>query len=217
MNVTSTNRIGVPQFNSAPCEGAEDITLDLRFDTEATQNVDLSQIQGVGKWSGVQTLYIDNSENTSPIYIETAVARQKLTVPPLSCWLMPVVVPNPPKFTLVSAGGIIVRMNILNYFFPPCVWSPTSGGGTGGGAGRVNVTNLSAASPVVIPANANRTYLLICNPAVNAAIMTMSIAGGGNVEIPIGGTYETGPSCPMGAITLTVAAGNVVAYEGEPV
>ena len=217
VNAPST-KIGT--YDALPCEGPENITIDLRFDLDPAQLVDLSRLQSSGKWSGFETLYIDNSHNPSAVDIFCHVSLQTMTIPPLSFAYMPLIVPNPPKVDFTSTGGAIVRINILNFFLPPVIWSPTTppGGGGGGGGGIVQVTpvNKSGVTPAVIAANAARKWVIIDNPISAGAILRIDFGGGGIIELGIGAIYETGIAIPLGVINITSAAPGQAfsAYEG---
>lgn len=152
----------VNSFNGPPCEGAFNVTHTLQFSVDQIQILDLSAAQNVGRFSAFETMYIDNSLNTQPIFVVMDVTYQSMTIPALACAYLPILQPNPPKIQFMSTGGIDIKINCLNFFLPPFVWSPSlppGGGSGGGGAANISGTQPSGAlltsNPVTVGAMAN--------------------------------------------------------------
>lgn len=123
---TPNGAIAIPLFGFGKngCEGPQCITFDMDFTAGTEVDVDFSAIQSQAKFSGVETVYFDNSANGSQISWVCDGTYQTGKIPANSCAYVNLLVSNPPKITFTSAGGVRVRTSFLNYFVPPIIWKP---------------------------------------------------------------------------------------------
>lgn len=202
-----------------PCEGPKTIKILIDFAAQTEWEVSLETIQAKGEFSAAQTIYIDNRANDQPVLVECNASYQTFACPPGGFLYLPVLQPNPPKFKFSSAGAFVIPVHFINFFLPPICWSPDAppggGGGGGGVVGLTTVTDRSGASPVVVAANPNRKWLLISTPVAHGVSTFFNFGGGANVELTLGGIYETGVAVPLGIVNVSNAGGNPVVYEGE--
>lgn len=105
-----------------PCEGAKAVTAQLNFVTNAAYLVDLTSLFNNSQFSALQTLYIDNTQNTSPITAVVAGSNQSLTIPAGRGGYFPVIAVNPPKVLFSSAGAFTVFVALLNFYLPGQIW-----------------------------------------------------------------------------------------------
>lgn len=189
------------------CEGRKAITVPIDFSIGSTFQMDLGPVQMNSKFiDSVQALYIDNASNTNPLTVTAGVTNQRIIFPAGYQGYMPILQPNPPVLSFSCAAAVTVKVQVLNFFMPPIMWS------TGGSptfvagamvvtdvaldnciaAGAVNVqinpltsqglTDASGAiavggtGQIAIPANASRKRWIIMNPA--AATENLQISFG---------------------------------------
>ena len=98
-----------------PKEGPKGIPAIFNF-TGATQiDIDLTtQIQNA-KISFIQSLYIDNSLNMSPLNIKCKGTNQTMTIGKQLCIYVPVLTLQPPQFSFATAGGVLINVFFLNF------------------------------------------------------------------------------------------------------
>jgi hypothetical protein len=109
-------------FGCAPPEGA--VTLPINLDFQATTEVvlDCQPIQAKGKFSQLQTIYIDNSDNAQPIEVTLNVTYQHLQIPAHYCGYLCVLTPNVKNVKFNTTGGVVVPIQLMNFFLPTHVW-----------------------------------------------------------------------------------------------
>ena len=117
-------------YGCPPKEGYESETVDLDFSVANSIDVDLSVQQGKGNFSAVQTVYVNNSQNASPVNITMTQTNQVIVAPPQSCGYYNLLQPTPPRLNFTSAGGVLVRVQCMNFYLPGVVWSAISLNGT---------------------------------------------------------------------------------------
>lgn len=114
----NTVPVGVPA-----CEGRKSITTIIDFSIASTFTLDLSAVVSQqGYIKSVQTLYIDNSANPSPVTIIMGVTLQKIIWPGNTQGYMPVLAHNPPVLQFSCPTANQVTLQILNFFLPPIMW-----------------------------------------------------------------------------------------------
>lgn len=108
--------------------GRKAIHVTIDFSLGSSFNLDLTQVQSQGAMDSVQTLYIDNSENTFALTLLTGVLVQEIIIPPGAQCYMPILQTNPPIMKFTTGGGTaLVDVHILNFFLPPFMWFATGG------------------------------------------------------------------------------------------
>jgi len=121
------------QTGNPACEGRKAITILIDFSLGLTFSLDLSGAQAQLSWfKSIQTIYIDNSANANPFIITCGVTTQRISIPAGACAYMPVLQPDAPVLQFNTASAIKVKIQLLNFFIPPCVWNATNNGGSGG-------------------------------------------------------------------------------------
>lgn len=186
-----------------------------------TDQLDLTNAQALGTIDQIQTVYIDNSGNASPISL-TLNSGQTITCPANSQGYFPLFSVNPPVIDFASNGGVNVTVFFGNMPMPVGNWSAISQVSS-----PVTLTDRSTTSPnpaastTLMVANANRSYLLIKAPEtadlwVNPFGGTASVGGSGCFKILQGGAYESPTRAWNGQINyFTTATGAVIsAAEG---
>lgn len=199
------------------CEGRKSLPVNIDFSQGANFFLDLSSIQGQGPQkyiSSVQTLYIDNVDNTAAIDVVMDVSKQRIRIPAGSEAYIPVLEPNPPKITFTCANPVIVPVQVLNFFVPPYIWGnnfaftpagylevsdPALDAIISNGAlatrpttlGYTSITNDSSTitaggtAQQAIAANANRKRFIVSNPDSASETLYLILGASGNGQIPL--------------------------------
>lgn len=179
--------------------GRKAIRVLMDFSLGLTFSLNLSSIQTQGAFDAVQTLYIDNSNNTGAITALMGGDNQSITIPAGAQAYMPVLQTNPPALQFsVTSGTPIVPLQLLNFFVPPCVWYVSGISVTdltlqsviSNGAVNVNSNPPDASltdhsgtittggtGQVLLAANAARKRLLLQNPSTATEILQYSWHG----------------------------------------
>jgi hypothetical protein len=173
-NTTNTQLIP----NSVPCgipacEGRKSITTIIDFSLGLNFTLDLtaitSQLQFI---RSVQTLYIDNLGNTSPVTITMGVTLQRITFPANAQGYVPILQPNQPVLQFANTLPNTVKIQILNFFLPPIIW------------GNTGVLNAAGALEV--------SDTILDNIVVGGALQTVTQPNTLNALIDRSGTITTG-------------------------
>lgn len=108
---------------TAPPDGPKALPVNLDFSTLPLYTLDYSNAQNLGKFSMLQSLYVDNSDNGSAVEITVMGGTgQRIIVPGNSQAYLPVLVANPINLQFVSQGNVLVPVFLLNFPVAPAVW-----------------------------------------------------------------------------------------------
>ncbi len=189
----------VPTFNAmVPAEGPKAIPLLLDFTAAQSLEVDFSALYSQQKIAYVQTLFIDNSNNTAILSIAAgAQSNQVIKVPPGAQAYLPILEPNPPRFVISTTGGVAVQAQFINVPMPAHVWMTNSFTFTNG-ALVVSDTLLEA-----LIANPGRAY----GNGLNVNIVSRP-------GIPSGGTSWSF-ACVAGGIIVNTDVALLAAVSGQ--
>lgn len=105
-----------------PPEGSRAVPLTLDFTNVVTYILDLQNFIARNLISMVQAVFVDNSNNASPLEITMQNSGQTIIIPSGSQAYMSVLCPNPAYFNFSTQGGVIVNVTLLNYPVTNCVW-----------------------------------------------------------------------------------------------
>ena len=130
-----------------PAEGPKAIPFKMNFTGQPSFSFDLTQIQQRGKFSVMQTLFVDNSANAVVVTTTFEVSGQILITPAFSQGYYAVIAPTNTKFVVSAPGATTVNVQFINVPIAPCVWSSVTAGPiiTPGGALIVSDAALDAA------------------------------------------------------------------------
>jgi len=216
----------IPAVNGAlPCEGTKVFPFVLDFTGgKNAYLIDLTQQYNQKQFTTLQTVYIDNSLNTSPTSVVCTSTGHIVTCPALSQGYFALFQPVPPVFQVQSLGAFVVTIQLLNFYIPPAVWGTpaVSSGGLpqidipaldaiiSGGALNVNAKpftisglvdgsgtiTLGGTTQSILAANAARQYVSLSNPdtATETLYFCWGAAGAGKIPLLPGATYESGPN-----------------------
>lgn len=115
-------------FNGlAPKGEPRAMAIDVDFSVQSPYVFDLELAQTADKLEFVQAIYADNSTNPFHLSITCGISGQTVTWPPFTQGYQPVLVPNNPSFNISTAAAFtgIVRLHMLNFPMPSCIWSAT--------------------------------------------------------------------------------------------
>lgn len=132
--------------------------------------VDLSIQNQFGTIDMVQTLFMDNSQSSAPLYAVNAVSQQTIICPAKSQGYFPFLCPQPSRFTLMSTGGVRASIECLNFPIPPAVWGAAGQLFTFNDAGALITQDSTLAQVSVIPVGLNNAL---------AVDVVATVGGGG--------------------------------------
>lgn len=113
----------IPVFGALiPKEGPRSIPLSLDFTTQQSYVVDLTVPVQQKQISLIQSVFIDNSQNSTPVSAVCNQTGQKVVCPPNAQGVFPLLAPNPPVITFSSIGAVVVQAQLLNIPYQPQVW-----------------------------------------------------------------------------------------------
>lgn len=119
------NTAGVIQtLNGAlPCEGPKALPFIMDFSAFSEFDIDLTQQYQQGQFTTLQAIYIDNSANGSTLTVTVNGTGQTIVAPKNSCGYYILLMPQPPKLAITTAGVVKVYVSLMNFYIPPYVWS----------------------------------------------------------------------------------------------
>lgn len=147
-----------------PSEGSQAACVTFDFTAATTLQNDFTQDLMRDKIAFIQSVFIDNADNTAPVDLTFAGAptAQRIRAAALSQGWYPVSIPNGPALRVAAAsqGGVKVNVIFANFAMPYVVWGPASG---------VTVTP----------------------PLTNKALNALNFAGGDNQQLVAGVALES--------------------------
>jgi len=84
--------------------------------------LDYSNVQALGRFDLLQGFFVDNSNNGSALTITIEGTAHRIIIPATSQAWMPALCMNPVKVSFQSAGGVAVKVYLLNFPVAPAVW-----------------------------------------------------------------------------------------------
>lgn len=218
--------------NQPDCKiGRKAIHVLIDFALGSVFELNLSSIQTQGAFDAVQTLYVDNKNNTGDLVIDMGMTLQSVTLPAGAQAYVPVLQGNPPVLRFTAATGTpVVNVQFLNFFVAPIVWytagfpvndltlaAVISNGGVNVNATPLTVTNPTDGSGVIaaagvrqvlFPANAARKRWTLCNPSNATEVLQFSYVSnvGGLIDLPPGTTWNEADFSVSGDEVWIVAA-----------
>lgn len=142
--------VDFPIFNALiPEEGPKVVPFNFDWQTSPSYAVDLQNQQARAVITMVQTIWIDNSLNDFPVSIRFDVVGQNLKAPPRWQGYFPVMVSNPPRFVVSSAGSTAsTQISLMNVPFPGAAWSSLQANGRYDSNGNLLVSDVILESGV---------------------------------------------------------------------
>lgn len=98
-----------------PPEGPRAVPLLLDFSQTQEYDLNLQNMQSRNFLSMVQSVFVDNSNNASPLSIAFPNTGQTIKLAPGRQGYFVVLCPNPSSVSFISAGGVVVTVFLLNY------------------------------------------------------------------------------------------------------
>jgi hypothetical protein len=120
----------VPVYNAlVPKEGPKVVVLQLPLNVYAQANIDLSLTNMLQRISVVQSLYVDNYDASTALYVNILDSQQRIVVPPGMQGYFPAFVPKGAKMQFLSQAGLIITVHLCNVPVPAGNWlNPTYAG-----------------------------------------------------------------------------------------
>lgn len=176
--------------NKFPCEGPKVIPIFCDFSSATKYDVDLKSLVQQGKISDVQSIFVDNADNSGICTIDIDVQQQRIIIPPFSQAYLNVLTALP-SFHVTSGTTALVRLFAQNFPVTNAVWNAGVGSGL---ASDVNVLNFPTSQGVNFSSGISNSFLptftginLVTGAAsANVAIVT---AVGQNIRVFNAGTF----------------------------
>lgn len=105
-----------------PCEGPKALCYAADFSVATEYDFDLTQQFQQNIFTMLQCIFIDNSDNSSVVEVTVNGTGQTFQAPANSCGFYTLLMTSPPKLVLASQGGVVVNVQLLNFYIPPTVW-----------------------------------------------------------------------------------------------
>lgn len=221
--MTTVKGAGWPVSNGyAPEGGPKALPISLDFTTAAAIIVDLVQEVASGAINMIQSVYVDNSNNLSPLTILWDQTAQRIVVPPTAQGMFPVITPKDnPRFQASSAGAVVVGIILLNVPMPLTQTGPITLNVANVNPPITNAVNrggfiaAGGVSQQLVAANVNRRRLLVENPTTEVESLFINFganatlngaAAPDSIEITPGGYFDSSNGPISGEAVNIIAA-----------
>lgn len=184
-----------------PKEGPRAVPVQLDFTATTTAELDFALAQAQARLTGVQAIWIDNTNSGSDLVIVAQSTGQRIVVKARHQGSFPVIGAIPPKFVLTSSGGVIIESLWLNVPIPANEWGATH---LGAPTGPVASVIAAGGTPVNVFASLPINGGYVTNPIaateslfvdiVNAAGTTAPGANGTTTELAAGQSFTIPPN-----------------------
>ncbi|MGH3273584.1 MAG: DUF1859 domain-containing protein [Streptosporangiaceae bacterium] len=135
MGATQPVQFGQVAFNvfngCPPIEGPRCIPVTITLNNNSAEIDFFTQFQRKDI-TQIQSVFVDNSENTEIFQLTNQAVNQTIDVPAGSQGYYPILAPNPPKFLAATKGAATIQLQFLNFSIG--LFNP---GGSGGGMSGV--------------------------------------------------------------------------------
>lgn len=114
----------VPNQTIPKEEGPKVVPLFLDFSVNDRYDLDAQIVQALGRFSMLQTLFIDTNGQANPLTVTINGSGQKIVAKPNTQGYYTVMCPNPFKLTfeMTAGSGIAVPVYLVNTAIPGVVW-----------------------------------------------------------------------------------------------
>lgn len=161
-----------PFYAEVPKEGPKSIPQRIDFTTNVSWSIDFSNLTANETITMIQTLFIDNSNNSDSLSVVFEGTQQTLICPPLAQGYFPILTQNWPKCVVSTSGGVVILIEFINIPIPPSVWYVA--GNTGGIPNPLPVT--ISGQPIDV--------------SIDAGSLPVPVTVSGTVPVDIVGTQQ---------------------------
>jgi len=123
--VAASNGSYLTSNGALPCEGTKAYPFLLDFTQSNAYKIDLTQQWQQKQFVTLQTAWIDNSDNDSPLELICSTTSQRIVANPRTQGFYVLLQPTPPVLQVQSDGALVVEIILLNFYIPPTVWTDT--------------------------------------------------------------------------------------------
>lgn len=106
------------------CKPPAVICVPLDFAAASQYTLNLKQLQDLGVFDVLVTIYVDNRANPNVLDMLMSGTLQDVSAAAKTQGYYPVIANNPAELTFTSAGGAKVNVFLLNFEVSPAVWTP---------------------------------------------------------------------------------------------
>jgi hypothetical protein len=184
-----------------PAEGSRVVNAIYNWATQAGYGEDLSQLVTLGLESSIQSVYIDNSQNTNAVQLIVPTSGQTINCTPYSQGIFPIFFSGTPFLQIVSQKTTSLQCTRVSYLnFPVStagLWLAGSPGTIQGDAPMANggftrTTNISSSTNV--KAGAGRLAKITVVVAIAGGTVTMADTGAGPGSATASNTFYQLPT-----------------------
>ena len=212
--------IQLPQYYNIfnqmiPSEGGRAVPLSLDFSTSNSWVINMTQLTSMKVIDIIQTIFIDNSQNSVSLSVNASISNQNIIVPPYSQGYYPILVPNNAVLTFTCIGGLInTPVFLINIPLPASNWTKNGTPFIFNGSGYLEVSD-----PVLDAAIANNMLSVLNNKTGSGGKSYPDWIGNNTVQVrqatTASGVLITGaPGYYITGITVTIPADHAQAVAG---
>lgn len=209
--------------------GPKGMHLSLDFSTDSEIDLDLFARVSALDLEFVQSMYVDNADNTAALIFTFQGLQQRVKVPASAQGVFPIIAPKTnPKIKVSTTPGVVIDVQLLNVPMAYAIWGEavtippvTVGVITGIMTDFSGTIAVGGTSQAAIPANVNRKRAIIQAAPGNVDSLFVDFgaaaASATGIEIPPGSAFDTlaGP-LSTAAINIIGAAGGE-AYKAKEI
>jgi len=150
---------------------ARGVTYQLNLSPATGFNIDMTTLQSSGQISGLQSVYIDNSNGTAPLILLTNSSNIAVRCPAGAQGFFPLLVSGNPQFTVNGVGT--VSLTFLNVPMPIGIW------------GGVNANQYASDGALIVSDTALETTILGGRIATNPLVSGTLTSGSGTTAAAV--------------------------------
>ncbi len=117
-------------LGAIPKEGPKAIAQNLDWTTQSAYVFDMVLVAQLGKLSGIQAAFIDNTNNDKPVSVLSSITNQTVTIAAGYQGYFPLLVSPQVKVTFSSTGTKSTPIQLLNFPIAASIWPGSVAAGT---------------------------------------------------------------------------------------
>lgn len=122
-NILSSPFLQIANLGPTPKEGPRTVPITLDFTAFDTYRIDLTQLQRQGKFTVLQTVFIDASNCPVLVTVQDGTTLQPVVAQPNTQGFYPIMAGSPTVLTVSCPGGPAgLKIFLINVPVAPAVW-----------------------------------------------------------------------------------------------
>lgn len=107
----------------APLKAPRAMLLNFDFSIAASFSFDLQLAQSLDKLEFIQSIYVDNADNSSSVIFTFGISNQRVIIPSNSQGYVSVLCPNAPRFTVACDNAVVIPVHLLSFPVAQMIWT----------------------------------------------------------------------------------------------